>query len=112
MPIHVYDKLLVILSNTSMNSPWVKTEIANERTRETQQGRQMLFSITLVPFDRIPEWKCFDAETGTDSARKTGRTTYPTSRVEESWISYNQAVKRLVRDLQARPEKTDAQPAL
>jgi hypothetical protein len=29
--IKVYDKLLLILSDASMNSPWVKSEIANAR---------------------------------------------------------------------------------
>ena len=39
-------------SPCSINSNWVKTEIANARSREEQQRRQMLFPITLVPFDR------------------------------------------------------------
>jgi hypothetical protein len=30
----------------------------------------MLFRITLVPFARVKEWKCFDADTGIDSARE------------------------------------------
>ena len=53
-----------------MNSNWVKTEIANARARETQQKRQMLFPITLVPFEQIKSWKLFDADTGIDSARE------------------------------------------
>jgi hypothetical protein len=68
--IRVYDKLLLILSDASMNSNWVKTEIANARGREDRQKRQMLFPITLVPFDRIKEWKQFDADRCIDSARE------------------------------------------
>ena len=64
--IRVYDKLLLILSDASMNSNWVKTEIANARAKEKQQKRQMLFPITLVPFERIKTWKLFDADTGID----------------------------------------------
>ena len=30
----------------------------------------MLIPITMVPFDRIREWKCFDVDTGIDSARE------------------------------------------
>jgi len=30
----MYDKLLLILSDASMNSNWVKTEIADARTKE------------------------------------------------------------------------------
>jgi len=48
--IRVHDKLLLILSKASMNSNWVKTEIANARDREGREGRQMLFPITIEPF--------------------------------------------------------------
>ncbi len=46
----MHDKLLLILSEHSMSSPWVKTEIANARVREKREGKQLLFPITLVPF--------------------------------------------------------------
>ena len=68
--IRVYDKLLLILSYDSMNSAWVRTEIANARAREVQQKRQMLFPISLVPYQQVREWKAFDADTGKDSARE------------------------------------------
>jgi uncharacterized protein YjbI with pentapeptide repeats len=67
--IKVYDKLLLILSDASMSSTWVKTEIANARAKEEQQKRQMLFPIALVPYNRIKTWKLFDADNGIDSAR-------------------------------------------
>jgi hypothetical protein len=68
--IRLYDKLLLILSPDSMSSEWVRTEIANARAREIREKRQMLFPISLVPFDAIRDWKCFDADTGKDSARE------------------------------------------
>ena len=49
--IRVHDKLLLILSDASMSSNWVKTEIANARAREQQQKRRMLFPISIVPFE-------------------------------------------------------------
>jgi hypothetical protein len=49
--IRIYDRLLLILSDASMNSEWVKTEIANARQREIREKRQMLFPISLVPFE-------------------------------------------------------------
>jgi hypothetical protein len=67
---HLYDKLLLILSDASMSSNWVTTEIPNPRAKEKQQKRQMLFPITLVPYERVRVWKCFDADTGIDSARE------------------------------------------
>lgn len=47
-----------------MNSEWVKTEIANTRQREIREKRQILFPISLVPFEKIREWKALDADTG------------------------------------------------
>jgi hypothetical protein len=101
--IRVYDKLLLILSDASMNSNWVKTEIANARAREQQQKRQMLFPITLVPFDRVREWKCFDADTGIDSAREIREYHIPDFSDWKDHDSYAAAFERLVRDLKANP---------
>jgi hypothetical protein len=101
--IRVYDKLLLILSDASMNSNWVKTEIANARARETQQKRQMLFPITLVPFDRIKSWTLFDADTGIDSAREIREYYVPDFSDWKSHDAYGAAFERLVRDLKAGP---------
>jgi hypothetical protein len=109
--IRVYDKLLLILSDASMNSNWVKTEIANARARE-QQNRQMLFPITLVPFGRIKEWKLFDADTGIDSAREIREYFIPDFSNWKDHDSYTVAFERLVRDLKSPGEKAEAQPAL
>lgn len=43
-----YEKLLLVLSEHSMNSEWVKTEIAKARQREVREKRQVLFPIRLV----------------------------------------------------------------
>ena len=43
-----YEKLLLILSENSMNSEWVKTEIANARQREIKEKKRVLFPIRLV----------------------------------------------------------------
>src|SRR5207253_1697272 len=69
--IRVYDKLLLVLSEHSMQSEWVKTEIANARRREVpQNNKRMLFPIRLVDYETIRTWTCFDADTGKDSARE------------------------------------------
>ena len=68
--IRVYDRLLLILSAHSMNSEWVKTEIAKARKRELQEKRRMLFPIRLVDFDTLRDWECLDADSGKDSARE------------------------------------------
>jgi hypothetical protein len=99
--IRVYDRLLLILSDSSMNSEWVKTEIANARQREIREGRQMLFPISLVPYDRIKEWKAFDADTGKDSAPEIREYFIPDFSNWKDHDSYQQAFQRLLRDLKA-----------
>jgi hypothetical protein len=102
----IYDKLLLVLSDASMSSSWVKTEIANARAREHQQDRQMLFPIALVSFDRIRKWKGFDADTGIDSAREIRGYHVPDfSAWRDPYKSYKYeaASQRLLRDLKAVP---------
>jgi uncharacterized protein YjbI with pentapeptide repeats len=99
--IRVYDKLLLILSDASMNSSWVKTEIANARAREDQQKRQMLFPITLVPFGRIKDWKLFDADRGIDTAREIREYFIPDFSNWKDHDSYQKAFDGLLRDLRA-----------
>jgi len=68
--IRLHDKLLLILSEHSMASDWVGTEIANARERESREKKQMLFPITIAPFEEVKKWKLFDSDRGKDSARE------------------------------------------
>ena len=100
--IRVYDKLLLILSEASMKSEWVSTEISKARKRERQEKRRMLFPISLAPFATIRDWECFDADAGKDSARELREYFIPDF---SNWQddSYARAFARLVRDLKANP---------
>lgn len=76
--IQVNDRLLLVLSEHSMNSEWVKTEIRKARRTELREQRQKLFPIRLVSIDGIREWSCFDAGTGKDfSFCRTPRIPHP-----------------------------------
>jgi uncharacterized protein YjbI with pentapeptide repeats len=99
--IRLHDKLLLILSEHSMSSPWVKTEIANAREREKREGKQLLFPITLVPFEAIKQWKLFDADIGIDSAREIREYFIPDFSNWKDHDSYQTAFQRLVKDLKA-----------
>jgi len=68
--IRVYDRLLLILSNESMSSPWVKVEINKARKKERQQNRSVLFPIRLVPFSDVRAWEQFNADLGEDIAQE------------------------------------------
>jgi len=101
--IKVYDKLLLILSDASMSSEWVSTEISKARKRERQESRRKLFPISLSPFEAVQDWECFDADAGKDSAREIREYFIPDFSNWKNHDSYKQAYERLVRDLKAGP---------
>ncbi len=96
-----HDKLLIVLSEHSMNSEWVKTEIANARRREVTQKKRMLFPIRLVDFESIRNWTCFDADTGKDSAREIREYFIPDFSNWNDHDAFEHAFTRLLRDLKA-----------
>jgi hypothetical protein len=107
--IQSYDRLLLILSADSMHSEWVKTEIANARQREIKENRQILFPISLVPFEQIKQWRAFDADTGKDSAREVREYYIPDFSKWKDHDSYQKAFERLLGDLKAEARNATAQ---
>jgi hypothetical protein len=99
--IRVYDKLLLILSNASMTSDWVGEEIARARKRERNENRRMLFPISIVPYDAVRDWQCFDADAGKDSAREVREYFIPDFSEWKEHDAYSRAFERLVQDLKA-----------
>ncbi len=98
-----HDRLLLVLSQYSMNSKWVTTEIAKARKREIRENRRVLFPISLVDFDTLRHWECFDADTGTDSAREIREYFIPDFSNWKDHNSYQEALCRLVGNLEAVP---------
>jgi hypothetical protein len=88
-----------------MNSNWVKTEITNGRAREERESKQLLFPITVAPFDEVKKWKQFDADTGIDSAREVREYHIPDFSNWKNHDSYQAAFQRLVKDLKAEASK-------
>jgi hypothetical protein len=103
--IRIYDKLLLIISDSSINSEWVKTEITKARQRELRENRQMLYPVSLVPFEQIQEWTAFDADIGKDSARDIREYYIPDFSNWKDHDSYQKAFDRLLRDLKAEKVK-------
>ena len=97
--IRIYERLLLILSEHSMESEWVKTEIATARNREIKEKRRMLFPVRLVDFNTLRNWKCFDADTGKDSAREIREYFIPDFSRWKEHEPYQEALDRLLRDL-------------
>ncbi|HWY21781.1 MAG TPA: toll/interleukin-1 receptor domain-containing protein [Candidatus Acidoferrum sp.] len=108
--IRLHDKLLLILSPHSMESEWVKTEIAKARKREVRDPegvlkRRVLFPIRLAPFETLRDWECFDADTGKDSAREIREYFIPDFSNWKDHDSYQEAFQRLISDLKASDAK-------
>jgi hypothetical protein len=99
--IRVHERVLLILSEHSMNSEWVKTEIAKARKREDERKKQVLFPVRLVSFEAIRDWECFDGDTGKDSAREIRECFIPDFSGWRGHDKYKMVFERLLRDLKA-----------
>ena len=98
--IRVHERLLLILSPSSIHSEWVKTEIAKARKRETREKRRMLFPVLLkISYEELKEWECFDADTGKDSAREIREYYIPDFSQWERPEKFKEEFEKLVRDL-------------
>jgi hypothetical protein len=105
--IRVHDKLLLVLSEASMASDWVKTEISKARKREKKEGKQVLFPIGLVPFaPAIRDWECFDADVGKDSAREIREYFIPDFSSWRDHGAFEKAFARLSEALKTSAEKS------
>lgn len=98
--IRLYDRLLLVLSEDSMNSEWVKREIKKARKKEKETGKDVLFPIALIPYAKIQAWECLDHDTGEDLAQKIREFHIPTN--FSKWKTedeFEKAFATLMRDL-------------
>lgn len=111
--IEEYDKLLIVLSEASMKSEWVGTELWKARERERMQSVQVLFPIRLVPFEQIREWSAFDADSGRDMARELREYFIPDFSGWRDDEAFEREVDRLIKALVVNeaPEDESPEPA-
>jgi hypothetical protein len=103
--IRVHERVLLILSTDSMKSKWVETEIVKARKREITENKRVLFPVSLVPFEVLQDWKCFDSDTGEDLAREIRKYFIPDFSNWKNHDSYAEALKKLLDGLKARDSK-------
>ncbi|HST20532.1 MAG TPA: toll/interleukin-1 receptor domain-containing protein [Blastocatellia bacterium] len=103
--IQLHDRLLLVLSEQSMKSEWVMTEIRKARKAEIKENRRKLFPIRLVDFETIKDWECFDADTGKDLAVELREYHIPDFSNWKEHDSFKQGFSRLLRDLKAEESK-------
>jgi hypothetical protein len=100
--IQMHDRLLVVLSEESMKSEWVMSEIRKARKAEVKEKRRKLFPIRLVDFDAIRDWECFDADHGKDLAVEVREYFIPDFSNWKDHDSFEGGFSRLLRDLRAQ----------
>ncbi len=104
--IRMHERVLLILSTDSMKSKWVETEIVKARKREIAENKRVLFPVSLVPFEVLRDWTCFDSDTGEDLAREIRKFYIPDFSNWKDHDSYAKALKKLLDGLKAQGSKT------
>jgi hypothetical protein len=105
--IQMHDRLLLVLSESSMQSEWVITEIRKARKAETKEKRRKLFPIRLVDFETIKDWECFDADTGKDLAVEAREYFIPDFSNWKDHDSFEVGFRKLLRDLKTKSSVLD-----
>lgn len=103
--IQTHDKLLVVLSDNSINSDWVISEVRQAQRAESVETRRKLFPIRLVDLKVLREWECFDADSGKDIAAEVRKFFIPDFSNWKNNDTFEAAFERLLRDLKAGEEK-------
>jgi CheY-like chemotaxis protein len=62
--------LIVVLSENSVASDWVGSEIIRAKAIETSTSRRVLFPIRLIGIEELKRWSLFDSDSGRDIARE------------------------------------------
>ena len=99
--IRVYDKLLIVLSEASLKSEWVMTELRNARKAERKSGKRKLFPVRLVDFKTLCDWESVDADSGKDLAVELREYFIPDFSNWKNPDQFEAAFARLLKDLRA-----------
>jgi hypothetical protein len=97
--IHLHDKLLLVLSEQSIASEWVITELSRALKAERKTNRQKFFPIRLVDFATLQAWECFD-DTGKDLAVEVRKYFIRDFSQWKDYDAFEAAFARLLQDLQ------------
>lgn len=99
--IQVHDKLLLVLSESSIKSEWVLTEIRKALRTEKKENRRKLFPIRLVSYEKLKAWELFDADSGRDLAVEIRSYFIPDFSRWKDHDAFEAAFDRLLSDLKA-----------
>jgi hypothetical protein len=101
--IHLHDKLLLILSKSSVASGWVEREVKTALAKERKEKRTVLFPVRV---DKAVFESPFDWATEIRHERNIGNFTH-----WKNHDDYEKAFSRLLRDLKAETQKIGSRNA-
>ena len=107
--IQMHDRLLLVLSERSIQSEWVQQELRRARRAEIAEQRRKLFPIRLVDFEALQDWECPDSRTGSDLAEEVRQYFIPDFSRWKEHDAFDREFARLLRDLKSVDEPP-AQP--
>jgi TIR domain/Pentapeptide repeats (8 copies) len=99
--IRFYDRLLLVLSEHSINSKWVRDEIRRARKAEVRVGRRKLFPIKLTHYEALSEWSSFYSDLAEDVAEEIREYFIPDFSNWKDHDAFEAAFAKLLRDLKA-----------
>lgn len=99
--IQMHDRLLIVLSEESLKSKWVMTEIRRARKTELREGGRKLFPIRLCSYEQLRDWECLDADTGEDLAVEVRGYFIPDFSNWKDHDAFESAFDKLLKDLRA-----------
>lgn len=106
--IHVHDKLLLVLSKSSMESGWVRHEITRAVEREKREKCKILFPVGLAKWKDIKAWEAFDSDLGKDVAKVVREYHVPDFSDWKRGDPFESAFARLLADLKKEAEREAA----
>ncbi|MBU1319359.1 MAG: TIR domain-containing protein [candidate division Zixibacteria bacterium] len=112
--IAAFDRLIFVLSESSMKSNWVRSEILDALSREQSGSQNVLFPIGLAPIEEIQRWESFDADSGRDLAREIRSYFIPDFSGWKNPTSFETQLQRVINALHVRDrqEATDQKPSI
>ncbi|GAA4737019.1 toll/interleukin-1 receptor domain-containing protein [Flavisolibacter ginsenosidimutans] len=106
--IQVHDRLLLVLSETSIKSEWVLTEVRRALKTEKKENRRKLFPIRLVDYERLKEWELVDSDSGNDLATEIRSYFIPDFSNWKNHDAFETAFAKLLQDLKAEDENPES----
>lgn len=97
--INSFDRLIIVLSENSIKSPWVTSELRRAMARQRTEQRDILFPISLMPYENLRNWQCFDADAGSDIASEIRQYLIPSIHPAASSIEFDDFVDKIVKGL-------------